>query len=212
MQASKEYSRIDRTAIQMQQPAALRSARSSFDEEQLAPDVVAYTPPDGATADFFRWFNELEMKLTDRLGLNEKRRVVGNQIGNTGGIGPLIGPRLQLIKAVGGEFLVTFLFLFSAMAMGVNAARLDSSEALVLSAVGVGFTAVALIYAFADVSGAHFNPLVTFATMVTGKVSIRKGAISTTKLRGAGDLCVCGFQGFGILPCNCLVPYVQLLG
>jgi glycerol uptake facilitator-like aquaporin len=36
---------------------------------------------------------------------------------------------------------------------------------------------VALIYSFADVSGAHFNPAVTFATIITGKMSVRKGIL-----------------------------------
>jgi len=35
-------------------------------------------------------------------------------------------------------------------------------------AVAVSFIAVAVIYSFADISGAHFNPAVTFATVVTG--------------------------------------------
>lgn len=32
-----------------------------------------------------------------------------------------------------------------------------------------------MIYSFADVSGAHFNPAVTVATMATGKTSVVKG-------------------------------------
>lgn len=38
------------------------------------------------------------------------------------------------------------------------------------------FIAVGVIYSFADVSGAHFNPAVTIATMATGKTSATKGA------------------------------------
>ncbi|KAJ3271860.1 hypothetical protein HDV01_006145 [Terramyces sp. JEL0728] len=80
-----------------------------------------------------------------------------------------------LLRAVFGEGLVTFLFLFVAMATAVNNGRQEVPESLVLSAIATAFSAVALIYSFADVSGAHFNPAVTFATMVTGKVSVRKG-------------------------------------
>ena len=61
------------------------------------------------------------------------------------------------------------------MAVGVNNGRQESPENLVLGALCTALSAVALIYSFADVSGAHFNPAVTFATMVTGKVSLRKG-------------------------------------
>ncbi|KAJ3312850.1 hypothetical protein HDV04_002660 [Boothiomyces sp. JEL0838] len=85
-----------------------------------------------------------------------------------------------LLRAVFGEGLVTFLFLFIAMATAVNNGRQEVPESLVLSAIATAFSAVALIYSFADVSGAHFNPAVTFATMVTGKVSVRKGELNLT--------------------------------
>lgn len=42
--------------------------------------------------------------------------------------------------------------------------------------VVTAFIAVGVIYSFADVSGAHFNPAVTIATMATGKTSATKGA------------------------------------
>lgn len=61
------------------------------------------------------------------------------------------------------------------MAAGVNNGRQENPENLVLGAIVTAFSAVALIYSFADVSGANFNPAVTFATIVTGKVSIKKG-------------------------------------
>ena len=44
-----------------------------------------------------------------------------------------------------------------------------------MSGIAVGFAAIGLIYSFADVSGAHFNPAVTFASMVTRKTTFRKG-------------------------------------
>ena len=73
------------------------------------------------------------------------------------------------------------------MAAHVNAVRANSTtgqvvtafgENFVLGAISSAFVSVALIYSFADVSGAHFNPAVTFATMVTGKTSIKKGKFS----------------------------------
>jgi glycerol uptake facilitator-like aquaporin len=72
---------------------------------------------------------------------------------------------------------VTLLFLFIVCAVKMN---LDKSghadtESLVVGALSTGFASVALIYSFADVSGAHFNPAVTFATMVTRKTSVVKG-------------------------------------
>jgi aquaporin related protein len=82
-----------------------------------------------------------------------------------------------LFKALAGEFLVTTLFLFVVCAVGINLSRSNhaQSEGLVVGALATGFCSVALIYSFADVSGAHFNPAVTFATIVTGKTTVAKG-------------------------------------
>ncbi|KAI8622767.1 aquaporin-like protein [Chytriomyces sp. MP71] len=80
-----------------------------------------------------------------------------------------------LLRAVFGEGLVTFLFLFIVEATAVNNGRQENPENLVLGAISTALCSVALIYSFADVSGAHFNPAVTFATIVTGKVSLKKG-------------------------------------
>lgn len=84
-----------------------------------------------------------------------------------------------------GEGLCTLMFLYVVMASGVNGIRANSTkdsgivtsygENFVMGALCTAFVSVALIYSFADVSGAHFNPAVTFATMVTGKTSLRKG-------------------------------------
>ncbi len=73
--------------------------------------------------------------------------------------------------------LVTTLFLFIVCAVGLNVIRSGhaESESLVVGALTTGFASVALIYSFADVSGAHFNPAVTFATIVTGKTTVAKG-------------------------------------
>lgn len=99
---------------------------------------------------------QAKLELTD-WELTEKRRV--------------------LIKAVAGEGLCTFLFMFIVMAVGINNERSETHEGLVLAAISTAFASIALIYSFADVSGAHFNPAVTFATMITGKVSVRKGLL-----------------------------------
>jgi glycerol uptake facilitator-like aquaporin len=80
-----------------------------------------------------------------------------------------------MFRAILGEGLVTFLFMFIVMATAVNNGRQTNPENLALAAISTAFASVALIYSFADVSGAHFNPAVTFATVITGKVSVRKG-------------------------------------
>ncbi|TPX37241.1 hypothetical protein SmJEL517_g01104 [Synchytrium microbalum] len=83
--------------------------------------------------------------------------------------------RRVLLRAVFGEGLCTFLFLFIVEAVTMNNSRQQNPENLVLSAISTAFCSIALIYSFADVSGAHFNPAVTVATIVTGKVSGHKG-------------------------------------
>jgi len=79
-----------------------------------------------------------------------------------------------LIRALTGEFLCTFMFLFVAMAVPWNMGRLGVDNPNT-EAVAVAFNGVSNIYSFADISGAHFNPAVTFATVVTGKTTWRKG-------------------------------------
>lgn len=62
------------------------------------------------------------------------------------------------------------------MAVVVNDSRNpNTSENAVLGCLATALCSVALIYSFADVSGAHFNPAVTFATMITGKTAVKKG-------------------------------------
>ena len=84
-------------------------------------------------------------------------------------------PNHTLLRAIFGEGLCTFLFLFIVEATVVNNGRQSQPENLVLGAISTAFCSIALIYSFADVSGAHFNPAVTFAVMITGKTTIRKG-------------------------------------
>jgi len=77
-------------------------------------------------------------------------------------------------RALAGEFLCTFIFLFIAMAVPWNMGRLGVDNPNT-EAIAVAFNGVSNIYSFADISGAHFNPAVTFATVVTGKTTWRKG-------------------------------------
>jgi len=83
--------------------------------------------------------------------------------------------RWILGRALAGELLCTFIFLYIAMAVPWNMGRLKVDNPNT-EAVAVAFNGVSNIYSFADISGAHFNPAVTFATVVTGKTTWRKGA------------------------------------
>jgi len=80
-----------------------------------------------------------------------------------------------LIKAILGELLCTFLFIYIVCSTSANFIRLNTVNNPVVGALSTGFASVALIYSFADVSGAHFNPAVTFATIVTRKTGLTKG-------------------------------------
>lgn len=78
----------------------------------------------------------------------------------------------NMIKAIVGEFLVTFLFIFTICMNG-----LANPGNVVASGVSTGFAAVALIFAFGGISGAHFNPAVTVGAMIGMKINPIKGAI-----------------------------------
>jgi len=93
--------------------------------------------------------------------------------------------KVIFMRAVIGEFLCTTIFLFVAMAVPWNMTRLgvEYSE---LEALAVAWMGIAVIYSFADISGANFNPAVTFATIATNKVTWRKGlAYIIAQLLGA---------------------------
>jgi glycerol uptake facilitator-like aquaporin len=129
-------------------PNQLEAQPSDAIEEVPIDDRWSWNPMD--------WYTGIKHEVTEfDLAMTEKKRV--------------------MIRAVFGEGLVTFLFMFIVMATAVNNGRQENPENLVLGCISTAFASVALIYSFADVSGAHFNPAVTFATVITGKMSVRKG-------------------------------------
>jgi glycerol uptake facilitator-like aquaporin len=82
-----------------------------------------------------------------------------------------------MIRAVCGEFLATAIFMFCVCGVGIQIHTEEgekSSVPAILAPIMQGFVGVAVIYTFADISGAHFNPAVTFATWISGKTSNRK--------------------------------------
>eukprot|EP00735_Rhodelphis_limneticus_P011590 TRINITY_DN470_c0_g1::TRINITY_DN470_c0_g1_i1::g.2447::m.2447 TRINITY_DN470_c0_g1::TRINITY_DN470_c0_g1_i1::g.2447 ORF type:complete len:336 (+),score=110.95,sp/Q54WT8/AQPB_DICDI/51.14/4e-77,MIP/PF00230.15/9.4e-26,MIP/PF00230.15/1.9e-16 TRINITY_DN470_c0_g1_i1:51-1058(+) len=84
--------------------------------------------------------------------------------------------RYLLARAVLAEFLVTSLFIF-AVTCNVMVMQKTGLKTPASGPLCAAFAGIALIYSFADVSGAHFNPCVTFATMMTRKTSITKGCL-----------------------------------
>lgn len=83
----------------------------------------------------------------------------------------------ETIRSIAGEFLVTFIFLSVVFSMIINTSRATDPvvAGTVIPGIVVAFVATAIIYSFADVSGAHFNPAVTIGFIVTGKIHPLKG-------------------------------------
>jgi len=88
-----------------------------------------------------------------------------------------------VFRAMLAELLCTTIFMFVVTATGVEYSRtielggLDYAHDSTIAGVSSMLIAVGVIYSFADVSGAHFNPAVTFATVVSFKNSILKGVL-----------------------------------
>lgn len=84
------------------------------------------------------------------------------------------------LLAVLAEGLATFAFVFlgpaAVVASGiVTDGDLDSGRLLAIS-FAHGFAILLLVSAFGRISGAHINPAVTFAALVTGKIGMAKAA------------------------------------
>lgn len=75
---------------------------------------------------------------------------------------------LVFLRACLAEFLCTLIFIFTICLAGGEAQA---------SAIGTAFAAIAVIYAFGNWSGAHFNPAVTVAAMIGRKIDPIRGCI-----------------------------------
>ncbi len=75
-------------------------------------------------------------------------------------------------NAVIAEGVGTFLFLFVALGAAVTAEVSDAG--LIRVALATGLALVVLIPTFAPVSGAHFNPAVTFGVWLVGNIDGRR--------------------------------------
>jgi glycerol uptake facilitator-like aquaporin len=86
------------------------------------------------------------------------------------------GRRRALVRAAYGEFMATFFFLFTVLGVLSNASLKGFSPEIttLISAMNAGLQATAICYAFSSVSGAHFNPSISFALWLTNKLSNRK--------------------------------------
>ena len=72
----------------------------------------------------------------------------------------------SLLRRVVAEFIGTAFLVVAVVGSGIMAERLSGGNialALLANAIATGVELVALILAFGAVSGAHFNPVVSFA-------------------------------------------------
>jgi len=99
---------------------------------------------------------------------------------------PLIDPREDVFPSLWrgavSEFTACLIFVFVGTGAVVACqAQLGESTitvpALTLIALAHGFTIVVMVYAIGEISGGHVNPAVTWAVMITGKMSLLRGGI-----------------------------------
>jgi glycerol uptake facilitator-like aquaporin len=86
-------------------------------------------------------------------------------------------PLVTLSRRVAAEGLGSMLLLAAVVGSGIMGERLaggNSALALLANAIATGAALIALIFAFAPVSGAHFNPLVTATEAFEGRVAWRE--------------------------------------
>ncbi len=99
-------------------------------------------------------------------------------------------PSVNLGRAALAEFVGTFFLLLGVVGSGIMAKQLTNDVGLQLlanSTATVGIL-VAIILAFADTSGAHFNPAVTIADMATSGFNVTKLITYITVQIGGGIL------------------------
>jgi glycerol uptake facilitator protein len=78
------------------------------------------------------------------------------------------------IKEITGEFIGTFIMMFLGLGAGVVYNIFATDMGLFDVALSWGIAITAAIFATRNLSGAHFNPSVSIAMVVTGKMSYKK--------------------------------------
>lgn len=72
----------------------------------------------------------------------------------------------QQTSEVVGEFVGTFLFVLTITMTTIGIGS--------LAPLAIGFMLMAMVFTFGYISGGHFNPAITFATVITGHTTVAK--------------------------------------
>lgn len=80
-----------------------------------------------------------------------------------------------IAQRIFAEFLCSTIFGFAVYSAILNTKAEDVGSSGTTVGLTVGFSGIALIYTFCDHTVAHFNPAITIATIITGKLEIAMG-------------------------------------
>lgn len=100
---------------------------------------------------------------------------------------PHTPPAPDLARRLGAEFLGTALLVAVVVGSGIAAQRLSPNDVglqLLENSIATAFGLTVLILMFGPISGAHFNPVVSAADWLLGRLGRAKGANRSGGLRG----------------------------
>src|ERR1700724_4455992 len=86
---------------------------------------------------------------------------------------------ISLARKLASEFLGTLFLVAAVVGSGIMAQRLSDGNvalALLANTIATGAALVALILTFGSISGAHFNPAVTLADTLEGRLTWAEAA------------------------------------
>jgi glycerol uptake facilitator-like aquaporin len=83
------------------------------------------------------------------------------------------------MKSYYSEFLGTCFLLIAIVGSGMMGQKMTNDFGIILLAnsIAIGFALIVLIIVFADISGAHFNPVVSISMYLMKEISFRKALI-----------------------------------
>lgn len=102
---------------------------------------------------------------------------------------------LRTLKALVAEFICTFIFIFTICGSALDSRYMVANLGSLIPAVCTAFVAVAIIYTFGGLSGAHFNPAVTLGALIGSKIDPIRGVLYIILQLLAGTAAV-GMLGF----------------